>query len=191
MKQYGEKKYKVYLYEFPNGKVYVGMTHLSLSERRDCGYHHNKILEQAMRQCGWKAITKHILEDGLKHEEAEQKEIQYIQKFKANDPEFGYNISSGGRKTFEGLHHSEEHKQYMSNVLKGKPFSKEHMEALKNAHVKERRPVVSVDPVTNISTRYESMREAAKAVCGHPTNISRSCDKSNKLYKGFYWRKEA
>ena len=37
---------------------------------------------------------------------------------------------------------------------------------------------------------YESMSEAAKAVGGHPTNIGRSCKKADKLYKGFYWRKE-
>ena len=33
-----DRKYKIYMYTFPNEKIYIGMTHLTIQGRRDCGY---------------------------------------------------------------------------------------------------------------------------------------------------------
>lgn len=56
--------YKIYLYLFPDGKAYVGMTKNSLEERRDMGYQHNKPLQRAIRKYGWHGFEHKVLVDG-------------------------------------------------------------------------------------------------------------------------------
>lgn len=86
--------YSVYKYSFPDGKVYIGMTHVSLAERRDNGYNHNKPLKEAMRMCGWGAIKKTILADNLTQEEAYAREIDEIARHDATNPLKGISKNS-------------------------------------------------------------------------------------------------
>lgn len=67
------KRYKVYKYTFPNGKIYIGVTSLSLAERRDNGYNHNKALKAAIREYGWRGFLKEIMYDNLTEEDAFKK----------------------------------------------------------------------------------------------------------------------
>ena len=48
------------------------------------------------KKYGWKNIKHEILFKNLNKEEAEQKEIELIAKYKSNQIEFGYNIANGG-----------------------------------------------------------------------------------------------
>lgn len=89
---------KVYMYEFPNGKIYIGMTTKRIEERRDCGYNHNQPLKAAMREYGWKAITKSILAEFDNTEDAFAEEERQIELHDATNPLVGYNISKGGKK---------------------------------------------------------------------------------------------
>jgi len=108
--------YRIYRYTFPDGKVYIGVTKNRIETRRDQGYQHNKALQKAIRSVGWSGMKVEIIEDGLNKSEAYEKEKYYIKKYCSNDPDKGYNISLGGKATFENLHHTEEHKKYMSNL---------------------------------------------------------------------------
>lgn len=176
--------YKVYRYIFPNGKSYVGVTKNSISERKDQGYQHNKPLQNAFREFR-SAIQVEILECELSQSEAFKKEEMYIAYFKSADPEYGYNVSAGGKSTFKGLHHTEEHKQYMREKHKNKVFSESHIQHLRDAHKSERKSVIRTDENGN-QTIYESQLDASKAVNGYSTNIARAC-KSGKPYKGSLW----
>lgn len=175
------------MYTFPNGKKYIGVTTKTLEERRDCGYQHNQPLRDAMRFYGWRAIKKTIIAEYDTIEDAFAEEERQIKLHKTTDPLNGYNISKGGKNTFAGLKHTEEHKARMSAMYKGKAFTEEHIEHLREAHAQERKAVESYDQHGNKVGSYKSLGDAADAVGGHKTNISRAC-KSNKEYKGFFWR---
>lgn len=181
------KQYKIYMYTFPNGKRYIGMTSQTLEARRDCGYNHNKGLKEAIRRYGWRGFKKEILEDGLTEEQAYGKEKEYISLYDTANFLKGYNISLGGKETFKGLKHSEEHKRYISGLYKGKKFTEEHIENLCRSHVKQRKAVEQINSQGESIRRFKSLKEAAESVGGYKTNISRAC-KENKPYKGWMWR---
>lgn len=118
------KTYKVYRHTCPNGKIYIGITSQVDVRRRwqyGYGYHNNVLFYRAIKKYGWEEIKHEILFDGLSKEQAEQKEIDLIREYRANDPRFGYNIENGGN-CFGS--HSEETKKKISEAQKGE---KNHM----------------------------------------------------------------
>ena len=91
--------YTVYIHKFPNGKVYIGITGQKPNRRwrNGEGYKNKqKLVYRAINKYGWDNIEHLILFKNLTHEEAEQKEIELIKSFKANNPQYGYNAESGG-----------------------------------------------------------------------------------------------
>lgn len=93
------KKYIIYMHRNKiNGKVYIGQTCQSLSDR--CGAEGQRYKGQAfynaIQKYGWVNFEHIILEENLTQEEANQKEIQYIKLYNSIDKQFGYNISEGG-----------------------------------------------------------------------------------------------
>ena len=141
--------YKVYKHMFPNGKVYIGITSLSVCGRwhNGQGYNNQYVMKRAIQKYGWENIKHEILFDNLTKEEAEQKEIELIAFYMSNQREFGYNIESGGNsigkindKTKEKLRIinlnkklSDQTKQKISKILKGKPKSLTHRENISKA----------------------------------------------------------
>lgn len=118
------KNYIVYKHTCPNGKVYIGITGTPFETR--CGndgynYRKNMLFYRAIKKYGWDNIRHEILFDGLSKEEAEQKEIALIAKFKSNNPDFGYNISSGGESGNAGVIASAETRRKMSIAHLGNP----------------------------------------------------------------------
>lgn len=178
--------YKIYLYLFPDGKAYVGMTKNSLEERRDMGYQHNKPLQRAIRKYGWHGFEHKILVDGLTVEEAYKLEKHFINMYQTTNPDYGYNVSSGGKSTYAGLRHTKEYKQRMSEINKGKVFSEEHKKHLKESHAQYCKKVICLDSNKNIVAEYESLNQAARTVNGHPTNVKRACV-SGKKYQTYFW----
>lgn len=181
--------FKVYKYTFPNGKIYIGVTHNTIQYRKDCGYQHNLSLTKALRECGWAAVKVDILADGLTEDEAFEKEQAFISEYHANDSAIGFNISAGGRCTFKGLKHTKQHREYMSRLYMGRTFSQETLKRMKEAHAGERCPVKCLNDNKEVVKTYVSLHEAAESVNGYPTNIKRSCD-SGKPYKGYLWETE-
>lgn len=177
----------VYKYTFPNGKIYIGVTRNSIQYRKNCGYQHNKCLQNAIKEYGWKNVKIDILEETSDIGNAFLLEEKYIKEFNSTDVNIGYNISKGGKSTFSGLKHTKEYKLKMSNLHKGKVFSEETLNRIKKSHEKERHPVVCLSISGKIICEYESLHSAAENIGGYPTNISRSC-KNNRPYKGFIWK---
>lgn len=109
--------YIVYRHTCPSGKVYIGITGMSFEKRcgsNGCNYKKNTLFYRAIKKYGWDNIAHEILFDRLTKEEAEQKEIELIAKYKSNSPEYGYNISCGGESGHAGVKASEETRKKMS-----------------------------------------------------------------------------
>lgn len=132
-----ERKYKVYIHEFPNGKVYVGLTSCNIDKRwGNCGngYKYQLLMWRAIQKYGWDNIIHDILAVDLTKEEAEQMEVEWIGYYNSTDKEFGYNVREGGNTSKL----SQETKLKMSELRKGKyegsknPFyNKQHSEKTK------------------------------------------------------------
>lgn len=116
-----DKKYCVYKHTSPNGKVYIGITCKSPTDRwaSGFGYSHQVYFFRAIVKYGWVNFKHEILYDGLSKEEAETKEIELIAHYKSSDLNFGYNIDLGGN-----LHKlSIEARQKISDAKKGKKWT--------------------------------------------------------------------
>ena len=100
----------IYLYTFPNGKVYVGQT------RRDPKVRHKEHLDSKIgptNSAFWKAYQeqgepKYEILETHQFENVEQlidvlneRETFFINKYKATDPDYGYNVKPSGTV---GLH---------------------------------------------------------------------------------------
>lgn len=93
-----EKKWKVYKHKSPNGKIYIGITSQEPERRWQNGYGYatQQLFWRAIQKYGWDNFEHEILEENLTKEEAFQRENYYIDIFKSNQREYGYNITSGG-----------------------------------------------------------------------------------------------
>lgn len=93
-----EKKWKVYKHTSPNGKTYIGITSQEPERRWQNGYGYTtqQLFWRAIQKYGWNNFQHEILEENLTKEEAFQKERYYIDIFKSNQRECGYNTTSGG-----------------------------------------------------------------------------------------------
>lgn len=95
-----ENTYKVYKYtNIINGKIYIGQTMDTLEMRAGAnGYKYRKCphFYNAIKKYGWENFISEILADNLTREQANELEIEYIEKFNSQNPEVGYNISDGG-----------------------------------------------------------------------------------------------
>ena len=100
----------IYLYTFPNGKVYIGQT------RRDPKVRHREHLDPKIGPLNgafWKAYQeqgepKYEILETHQYENVEklidvlnERETFFINKYKATDPDFGYNVKPSGTV---GLH---------------------------------------------------------------------------------------
>lgn len=151
----GEWKSKlagIYMLEFPNGMVYIGKSrHL----KKRIGQHmhgkaSNRLLEDAWSMFGRDSVKTVYLEtipinEDTNWEEVDailnEKEKEYIAKYRSNDRLFGYNQYDGGAHGV-GYVCSEEHKEKLRISHLGKklpPVSEEKRRKLSQA-LKGRRP---------------------------------------------------
>lgn len=73
------ENYKLYIHKFPNDKVYIGITSQDVNKRwRQGEGYKDQFVYKAILKYGWKNILHQILLDGLSKEQAEEKEIEYI-----------------------------------------------------------------------------------------------------------------
>lgn len=95
-----DENYKIYVHIFPNGKLYIGQTRLSLSYRfgkNGNKYKGCKRFYEAIKENGWDNIKHILLFDDLSSEMADIIEIYLIKKYKTYDINYGYNMTLGGK----------------------------------------------------------------------------------------------
>lgn len=104
-----------------NGKIYIGITSKKVNQRwkNGAGYKTQPYFYNAILKYTWDGFSHEILYTNLSEEEAKQKEIDLISKYKSNNKKYGYNITGGG-DGLNGYKFSKEHSKNMSNAMKGK-----------------------------------------------------------------------
>ena len=120
------RNFYVYKHTFPNEKVYIGITCNKPEYRwnNGKGYQNQSVMLRAIKKYGWENIKHEILYYNLNEEEAKQKEVELIKKYKSNQKEYGYNISTGGGGS-AGYKMTQEQKQKVSERFKGIPRTEE------------------------------------------------------------------
>ena len=111
------REYKVYKHTSPSGKVYVGITKLSLSFRwnHGRGYKRCKLFYRAIQKYGWDNFTHEVLLDKITKSEAVYAEKYLIKWYKLHN--ISYNITDGGEST-TGFHMPEDARKRISQYLK-------------------------------------------------------------------------
>lgn len=190
------RKYIVYMHVFPNKKVYIGMTSLPTYERwhGGHGYKNQPLVWEKINKYGWKNIQHFVIEKDLTKAEAEEKEIQLIYKYRANDRKYGYNIDNGGtapgRVSAETREKYRKAKQGENNPFYGKHLTEEHKTKIRNTR-KERdiqpvnkRPVLCIE----LGIIYESTAQATRELGIHNFAIRRVCYGDRKTAGGYHWK---
>ena len=115
--------YYVYIHTCTvNGKKYIGVTGRNPESRwkEGRGYWYNKHFYSAILKHGWDNFEHEVFEVDSK-EEMYRKEVELISFYHSNDPEYGYNNSSGGEYSHLGCRCSEETRRKISETRKGQP----------------------------------------------------------------------
>lgn len=121
--------YTVYMHIAPNGKKYIGITKQKPVKRwlHGKGYQKQEYFFNAILKYGWDNLKHQILIEGLTREQAEEKEKEYIKKYKTNIRKYGYNIENGGR--LQKVSQETKEKLRLANL--GKRHSQETCEKLR------------------------------------------------------------
>ena len=206
------KKYCVYSHTNKiNGKVYVGQTCDKDKRFYDGKYKSCILFYRALQKYGGlkNGFITTILEDGLTKEEADEKEVFYINKYQSIKPEFGYNICEGGsgvrnKHTDEwkenhskrmsgannpnyGKHWDENHKKILSDKRKGKTRQREQWEKDKIKQTHQNMKHYNDKCVRCITTNeiFQSQRECAR-VLTERTGMKFKGFEIGKVCKGEY-----
>lgn len=135
--------YTVYCHTFPHGKVYVGLTKLTTDKRfkNGGGYKSCPLMERAIQKWGWENIDHDVIAEVETLNEAERLERYIISFLRSNNPNFGYNVLSGGDvsqcskteelryklgRSWRGKKHTEEQRRKISLAMKGKLSGEKH-----------------------------------------------------------------
>lgn len=157
--------YLVYLYTFPNGKFYCGITSRSIEERAGAqgqNYKNCPRVYRAIQKYGWSNIEKEILASGLSHDEACELEQQLIADCQLTDEQFGYNLAAGG---VSGAKHNQESKDKIAIITK-KNWEREDSPYRRPETIQKRRESllrIAHDPEIN-ARKSKIMKERAQTL---------------------------
>ena len=202
-----DKKFCVYRHTSPSGKVYIGVTSQNILARwrNGKGYPQNRHFTSAIEKYGWDNFRHEILFSDLPKDEAFAKEIELIQLHRSNNPDYGYNQSSGGEYATTGWHPSEETRRKQREVKLGKKLSEEHRRRIKEgvhpfSHTEEARRkigeahrkyiIIQMTPDGDVITTYETTKIAADSVGCSQSLIIMACGGRKKTAKGYKWKYE-
>lgn len=215
-----EKKYCIYKHTNKiNGKVYIGQTGQEVKARWKGGSGYNKCsyFWKAIKKYGWNNFKHEILFNDLTLKEANVIEEFCIAYYKSNDPDYGYNLRSGGLNyapnEMARLHLSEALKKCNRNLKKennpmwGRKHSLEAKEKMSKAkqsvfgesnsfygkhHTEETKRKLSINkgiPVRCVETGvvYHSATEAEKLTVANRKGIANCCKGKQESCAGYHW----
>lgn len=186
------RRYSVYMHEFPDGKVYIGMTSRNTQERWKGGHGYKKQPQvwNAIIECGWKNIGHRIIESGLTKPEAEELERVLIKIHRANDPAYGYNIENGGTTDGKVSDVTRQKITGEGNPFYGRHLSEEHKDKIRNTRKERDIQPVNKQKILCVETGviYESTAEATRQLGIHNFAIRRVCYGQRKTAGGFHWK---
>lgn len=186
-----QKGYCVYAHKNKtNGKIYIGIS-------KDVGkrwagkihaYRHSTLFYNALKKYGWDGFDHIVLWDDMSLEEACKYEEAMIFLFKFSG--ISYNITAGGEGHL-GVPLTEEQKEKLRNIHKGKHFSEEHRKRLSEAQKKSshrRKKVYAFNELTGeLIKEYDSIAEASRNLNLSDSNISEAAAGINRTSGGYVW----
>lgn len=207
--------FTVYMHISPNNKRYIGITSQKPTRRWNNGegYKKNNYFYNAILKYGWNNIEHKILFSNLNKEEAEEKEIELISKYKSNEKKYGYNIDNGGNccgthsqvtkikisknrkgkclnnKNMAGKHHNEETKKKMSEAHKGLKnylYGKHHSKETIDKIKKSQKcqKIICIET----GSIYESSMDIERQTGFDQGNICKCCKGKTQSAYGYHWK---
>ena len=155
-----------------NDKIYIGQTIRSLSSRisshkRFRRKNSIRSFQYHIQQIGFDNFIFEIIHECLSKSELNFYEKFYINEFKANDPKFGYNLTSGGDANYET---NDVFKEFMSNISTCK------------------RPIVVYSSEGVYLSEFDSINEASRKLNINAKNINRILKGKRKTTKGYFFK---
>lgn len=178
------KTWRVYMYTFPNGKKYIGVTCRTLHQRQGKNFRNYKgcrSLWEAIKEFGPDSIKEEILVEGeFTLEEASALEQKYISEYESDNPEKGYNTCHGGEGLEKNI--SDERREHLSAQMKnlstsniGKKHSEETRHKQSLAKLGKKRGPVSEE------TRAKISRANSRENMTEETHLRRQRSKQKKV----------
>lgn len=188
-----EENYKVYMHTNKiNDKKYIGITRRNVNDRwmNGRGYQ-NQMFGRAIKKYGWDNFKHEVLYENLTKEEAEQKEIELIARYKSDNGDYGYNVEHGGNCS-DSM--AESTKKKLSEVMTGKfvgrKLTPEWLENRTKAQTGLKRSKETVEKIreansikvicVNNRIIYSSITDASNKTNISMGHISQCCNKIRK-----------
>ena len=130
------KQFTLYVHQFPNNKLYFGITTCTNVHRRwksGRGYETQTLIYKAIQKYGWDNIQHIVLLEGLSKEVACECEKYLIAKYQTQNPKYGYNVYLGGDVGRLGIPLSLKEKQRLVSYNKGRPKTKQELKKIKQS----------------------------------------------------------
>ena len=161
-----------------NNKQYIGITKQNPPSNRwgsnGSNYKENPHFWAAIQKYGWDNFEHELLYTNLSQEDACNKEIELIKKYKTQDCKYGYNVFEGGNcpeipeevrkkmsKAMQGNKNglgkvcSEEKKKKISLAQKGRSFTEEHKKAISKAKKGKTHKTLSAESRKKIADAHD------------------------------------
>ena len=161
------------------GKRYIGATSIRPEKRWKNGAAYKTCTRfyEAITTYGWDDFEHEIIKTNLTKEEAHALEIELIEKHHTTDPEYGYNMSTGGRGGRSGIKEDAEATRRRTKNMKGRTITEEHRKKISQA-------------LTGIKRSEETRKKISESHKG----IRRSDEfrkRMSEVHKGFKMPEEA
>lgn len=213
-----EKKYIIYKHTNKiNGKVYIGQTCQKPQRRwgkNGNGYKGCPYFYRAIQKYGWENFSHQILEENLTAQQANIRQIFYIQRYQSTLEDFGYNNQKGGAEhsliseTAKQKHRQKlierwkdhDFKEKMSKIMKQKwqdpeyrnkiikpVLSQQLKQKIKQASLKSHH--WNEKPVICLQTNesFKSSGEAGRTYNINSHNIRSCCSGNRSIAGGYHW----
>lgn len=161
----------IYKLTSPSGKCYIGQTNnfrVRINKYKNLHCKDQPLIYNAIKKYGWDNFKVEFLYETLYCFKYIREYINYLEEklimeYKTTDRNFGYNLQYGGGTNY----HSDETKQKMSIIMKGKVKTKEHCKNIslsKKGIPNDKRgvPVLMFDLNNNFIKEYQSVIMASK-----------------------------
>ncbi len=193
-----------------NGKLYFGITKCNLQKRwneHKCkSKKNNSHLYLSIRKYGIENFIILQIKECFSESEMYETEIELIKQYKTNNPKYGYNNSIGGESSTLGRKlsneqknkisqfqknrkrepHSEQTKQKLRAVSKGRDMTKAIEQSAINRRGKPSHNIVKV--ILNDKDVYSSITEASKSTGILVSSISNNLNGLSKTTKIGVWK---
>lgn len=185
--------YTVYMHIFPNNKKYIGVSREKLEKRfglNGNGYR-SKLMKEKIQKYGWNNIEHKILKTNLSYEKAIKYEKYYIEKYKSNNINYGYNKNKGGgfNKSMKSyIHITTPNRQKWYNSLKNTHRTEEDKNKVRLGHLKRLNRTILQYENDLLIKEWNSVCEIQKELGYDKTYIGKCCNynKDNFPYKKAY-----